>query len=138
MSSQAEPQGFTMALLKPSSVVDASGRIHTLSDEDFMAFERIIEAVKALPRTDGSWSQWRVAHPATCYPIDHIWIPGEAESSVYGWSEDTTVLETTTKDFANLPNELQRLVGWAREARTDLVRYSRDEAVIQKIMNLTD
>jgi hypothetical protein len=127
-----------MALLKPSSVVDASGRIYTLSDEDLMAFEATIEVVKALPRTDGSWSQWRVSHPETCYPIDRILIPGEAESSVYGWSKDTTVLETTTKGYTNLPDELQRLVGWAREARAGWYSSSRDEAVIQKVMTLMD
>lgn len=125
-----------MALLRPSSVVDASGRVYTMAQDDFAAFEETIEAVKALPHADGFRGQWRVSHPRTSYPIDRILIPHEPERGVYGWDKHMTSLEQDTKGYTHLPDEMQRLVGWAREARTGYVRGTRDESVIEQVMAL--
>jgi len=138
VNSQVEPAGFTMSLVKPNIAVDARGKVLTLSADDFAAFEAKIKEVKALPHTSGFKGQWRVKHDRTSFPIDIVQIPGEAERSVYGWSATTTTLEETTKGHASLPEPLQTLIGWAKEARTGYHRGQGDQTVIEKVKALVE
>lgn len=105
-----------------------------------MAFENAIEAVKQVPATGAFRGQWRVAHPRTDYPFDRILIPGDdaGERSVYGWSKSTTLLESETKGYTHLPDPLQRLLTWAREAREGYVRGQKDESVVGQVLALVE
>ncbi|CAG7848945.1 SubName: Full=Uncharacterized protein {ECO:0000313/EMBL:CCA71966.1} [Serendipita indica DSM 11827] len=134
INSPVEPEGFTMALFKPSHVVDASGRVLNIASSDYEAFETLVDKIKELPSTGSFGGQWRVKHARTSYPIDRILIPGHAEVGVYGWSKDADELEEETQGYTNLPKELQTFVGLAKEAREGYTRGHRDEAVVSQVL----
>lgn len=138
INSQVEPSGFTLSLIKPNLAVDARGKVLTLSASDFAAFEAKVNEVKALPHTSGFRGQWRVRQQRTSYPIDIVQIPGEAERSVYGWSATTTTLEEPTNGYTTLPDPLQTLIGWAKEAREGYQRGQGDQTVIDKVKHLLE
>lgn len=138
LNSPVEPNGFTVSIVKPNIAVDARGKVLSLSNDDFAAFEAKIEEVKALPQTSGFRGQWRVKQQRTSYPIDIIQIPGEAERSVYGWSATTSTLEETTNGYTTLPEPLQTLIGWAREAREGYHRGQADGTEIEKVKNILE
>jgi len=80
LNSPAEPDGFTMALLRPNLALDASGHLLLLRPGDFAAFEDAVEAVRErVPHTSAFMGQWRVKQPTTCRPIDRVFIGGEEE-----------------------------------------------------------
>ncbi|KIM24358.1 hypothetical protein M408DRAFT_40221, partial [Serendipita vermifera MAFF 305830] len=135
-NSQVEPEGFTMALVKPNLAVDASGHLLTLTAADFTALEAQVRAVgEHVPATDAFMGQWRVKQARTSYPIDEIYVAGQKVRSVYGWtkSENALELEEETKGRTTLPAELQALLGLVREARDGYTRGHKDDSVIGKV-----
>jgi hypothetical protein len=132
---------FTLALVKPNLAIDANGRILSLSSADFAAFHEVVNAVKVLPRA-GKWDQWRVKHNVTCQPIDKILISGQDERSVYGWVEsesgETLELESSYNGYTHLPQELQTLLGLAKEACKgyDYTNGPREKSILQKLSAL--
>jgi len=138
INSQVEPDGFTMALVRPHFAVDASGHLLTLSAADFTAFEHAVTDVKSVEDSGGFMGQWRVKQARTSYPIDEILIPGEKERAVYGWAkgDGELELEEETKGHTTLPKALQVIVGLAKEARDGYVRGQKDESVIAKVRAL--
>jgi hypothetical protein len=140
VNSQVEHDGFTLGLIKPNFAVDARGKILILSDDDFAAFMTKVEEVKALPVPE-QLGQWRVKQQRTSYPIDILKLPGQPDVSVYGWSASTSTLEGPTEGHTSLPDPLQTLVGWAKEAREGYQRGHVDPAdqeVIDQVKNLLD
>jgi len=133
-----EPDGFTMALVKPNFAVDASGHLLTLSTADFTAFTQAVEDVKSVEDSGGFMGQWRVKQARTSYPIDQVLIPGEKSREVYGWAkgDGDLELEEETKGHTTLPKALQVIVGLAKEARDGYVRGQKDDSVINKVRAL--
>ncbi|CAG7849509.1 SubName: Full=Uncharacterized protein {ECO:0000313/EMBL:CCA74561.1} [Serendipita indica DSM 11827] len=132
-STPAEPNGFTVALFKPSYAVDANGRILTMTTTEYDVFADLIKKVGALPTVD----QWRVKHNTTSWPIDKLIIPGDDEVSVYGWSTETDVLVKPTKGYKRLPPSLNTLIGLAREGREDYSPDLRMDENIKKVLSFT-
>jgi len=141
INSQVEHDGFTLGLVKPNIAVDARGKVLILSDNDFAAFEAKVGEIKELPPTGNFMGQYRVKQQRTSYPIDILKLPGQADVSVYGWSAATSTLEEPTNGHTSLPDPLQTLVGWAKEAREGYQRSHvdpADQTVIDKVKNLLD
>jgi hypothetical protein len=133
----ADPDGFTLSLIKPNHAVDASGKILDVQAADFTALTSAVNAVKALPQSTEFGGQWRVKHARTSYPIDRILIKGEPERGVYGWEKPAEghalELESPVGTHTTLPQELINLVGLAREARQGFRKGHADETVIKKV-----
>lgn len=126
-STPVEPEGFTMALFKDQTAVDAMGKVQKLSQADYDAF---LDVVGSVPDEK---DQLRVKQDRTSFPIDTIVIPSEGKSvGVYGWSKDKQELE----NGGSLPDSVQKLIAYGREARTGYVRGEKDEALIQKVLDL--
>ncbi|PVF91064.1 hypothetical protein CPB86DRAFT_809541 [Serendipita vermifera] len=133
----ADPDGFTLSLIKPNHAVDARGKILDVQAADFTALTSAVNAVKALPQSTEFGGQWRVKHARTSYPIDRILIKGEPERGVYGWQKpaegQALELESPVGSYTTLPQELVTLVGLAREGRQGFTKGHADEAVIKKV-----
>ena len=122
----ADPDSFTMALLRPDTAVDARGRVLQLEPRDAAALVALAEQTSRLPDTGSFMNAWRVAHPRTSQKIDRLFASvdggGFRETSVQGWDIERTQLKTAVGDYQELPPVLYEFFRYIQEAREGFER----------------
>jgi hypothetical protein len=146
-NSQVEENGFTLAVFKPSLpdpkrrddttfVVDAMGRVLYIPIDLYVHMSKLAEQTTQLPDTGSFRNTWRVEHPTTSRAIDRLFVKtdsGLKETSVYGYSDTATKLQTPVDGYTDLPDVLQVLFGLALEGRSDYKSGEADKEVIDKV-----
>ncbi|KDR85891.1 hypothetical protein GALMADRAFT_261537 [Galerina marginata CBS 339.88] len=143
-----EPEGITLALFSDRTIVEASGKISIITEEDYTGIRALAQQTRSLPKSDNFRNQWRVKHDRTSHPIDRVLvvrstlndIPAEnyeleyEETSVYGFDKQLKTLDKPIGDYEELAQPLYELTGLAWEAREG--KGSKDEAVLTKVRNI--
>ncbi|KAF9524183.1 hypothetical protein CPB83DRAFT_861754 [Crepidotus variabilis] len=144
-NSKVEPSGFTLAVFKDKTAIDAQGHIHSLSQAKYNSLINLAAKVADLPKTGGFRNQWRVKHPITGRSIERILSPKSSlserpaedyetefdETSIYGFSKDTKKLEKSINGYEELPEDLWELTRAALESKK--AGDPKDEVVLGKV-----
>jgi len=153
-NTRVEPDGFTMALFKASSlpysddpgvggiVVDAMGRVLVVTKYDYAGLARLAQSIVPLPSTGRFRNTWVLDQPRTEQPIERmlVAVAGSSEikeTCVQGFSKEMTRLKYTVDEgVTELPPSLAELVGVVLEARAGYIRGDKDSNMISHVKSL--
>jgi hypothetical protein len=137
LNTRVEPEGFTLALIRPNIAVDARGKVLNVPQADFDAIASLATAaVTALPRPETFRGQWRIQHDRTGYDIDRLLVTGHEEISIYGFDGTTLALAEPVAGRTELPEQLNKIFGWITEGKEGYIIGQKDDGPIDKVLVL--
>ena len=136
-----EHHALTLALFAPNIGVDASGNVLSLKEDDFFTLSSLASQTLELPQTGNFRNAWIIRQPTTSQPIERLLVSTSesevAETSVQGYNNQGEFeLEHPVGDITVLPPLLQDLFGLILKARTDYDPRRRNEAVLNKVLDV--
>jgi hypothetical protein len=140
-NAQVEHHALTLALFRPNIGVDASGTVLALKEDDFSTLSSLASQTLDLPQTDNFRNTWIIRRPTTSQPIERLFVPTSdsevAETSVQGYNDKGEFeLKRPVGEITVLPPLLQDLFGLILKARADYDRQHRNEAVLNKVLDV--
>lgn len=138
---QVEHFALTLALFGPNLGVDASGNVFVLKDTDFSTLSSLASQTLELPKAGNFRNTWIIRRPTTLQPIERLLVStserGVVETGVQGYNDEGEYeLEQPVGDITALPPLLQDLFGSILKARNGYDPQSRDNAVLNKALNV--
>ncbi|KAF8919455.1 hypothetical protein CPB85DRAFT_1429569 [Mucidula mucida] len=132
---------LTLAVFTDKVAITASGQVVVLSSEDYDAIMTLVEQAKALPLPDSFAHTWRVKHPITSRPIDHLRLgtPGQVDMhqfAVYGYDTEKKELKEPVGDITHIPGELSELMELVLEGRAGFKKDEIDAEIVEKVKSI--
>ena len=140
-STPVEHRALTLALFGPNIGVDASGNVLVLKEHDFSTLSSLASQTLELPQTGNFGNTWIIRRPTTSQPIERLLVSASesefAETSVQGYNDQGEFeLEHSVGETTVLPPLLQNIFGLILKARTGYDRQHRNEAVLEKVLEV--